>query len=48
MGEGGRIGQVEGGERRGVCYWGQGGVRMSQWGEIVENIRNFHCGIPCN
>lgn len=24
------------------------GVIVSQWREIVKNIRNFHCGILCN
>lgn len=42
-----RVGMVGVGGRR-VGYWSQGGVSMSQWGEIVENIRNFHRGIPCN
>lgn len=44
---GGERGQEERGEGGGG-YWSQGGVMVSQWREVVENIRNFHCGIPCN
>lgn len=47
LGREGRVGMVSVGGRR-VGYWSQGGVSMSQWREIVENIRNFHRGIPCN
>lgn len=49
---GGERGQERGMEERGGGggggYWSQGGVMVSQWREIVENIRNFHRGIPCN
>lgn len=48
-GTGGDRGQERGMEKIGRGgYWSQGGVMVSQWREIVENIRNFHHGIPCN
>lgn len=45
---GGERGLARGTEKRGGGYWSQGGVMASRWREIVENIRNFHRGIPCN
>lgn len=36
------------GKRRRGSYWSPGGVTVYQQREISENIRNFHCRIPCN